>query len=172
MKNIIFIDAESDGLYGNFISVAMLVADSNGNELKHFYYGLKKELLKGVKTQWVIDNVLPIMGDYEVCNSETEMFEKVWNVWLKYKDNSCMVADIAYPVETRLLRECVALSNDKDAFSAPFPLFDLSSMLYAKGIDPLISRYDFLGLKSNDKQHNALEDVRISLKVWKKLEEK
>ena len=140
MKKIIFIDAESDGLYGNFISVAMLVADENGNELEHFYFGLKKELLKDVKTQWVIDNVLPIMGEYEECESESEMLQKVWSVWFKHKDDAYMIADVAYPVETRLLRECVALSGDKYAFSAPFPLLDLSSMLYAKEIDPLVSR--------------------------------
>ncbi len=171
-NNIIFIDAESDGLYGNFISVAMLVADQNGNELKHFYFGLKKELLNDIKTQWVTENVLPIMGEYKECDSEKDMLQKVWNVWLKYRENAYMIADVAYPVETRLIRECVALSNDAEVFFAPFPLLDLSSMLYAKGINPLVSRYEFLDLKNNDKQHNALEDVKISLEVWKKIREK
>jgi len=45
-KNLLFIDAETDGLYGDFISVAMKLIDiSTGEEIDKAYYGIAKEKL-------------------------------------------------------------------------------------------------------------------------------
>jgi hypothetical protein len=34
--NYFFVDAETDGLYGSFLSVAVLITDNTGKELEHF----------------------------------------------------------------------------------------------------------------------------------------
>ena len=42
-KTLFFIDAETDGLYGAFISVAIVVLDPECNEIERHYLGIKKE---------------------------------------------------------------------------------------------------------------------------------
>ena len=38
-----YVDAETDGLYGRFLSVAALVTDGNGSELDRFYTALRTD---------------------------------------------------------------------------------------------------------------------------------
>ena len=39
----LFIDAETDGLYGSFLTVGLVVTDDAGNMIEKAYYGIKKE---------------------------------------------------------------------------------------------------------------------------------
>lgn len=164
-KNIIFIDAETDGLYGKFISVAMLVADSVGNETDRLYVGIRKELLNA-QNDWVKENVIPILGNYAEYDTESELLEAVWSFWIKHRDNSYCIADVTYPVECHLFEKCVSVDIENRNQLAPFPLMDLSSMLYAKGINPLTDRLELS--KSYKTMHNAMNDIEMSLEIWKK----
>ncbi len=164
---LIFIDAETDGLYGFFLSAAMKLTDQNGNILKSRYYGLKKEILKQVQTEWVKENVLPVMGDYEECENEDELLRKVWDFWMEHREEAYMVGDVIYPVEAHLMRRCVELDLQNNCFEAPFPMLDLSAMLYAKGIDPLADRYGLLGRMTSGQIHNPQEDIDVAIEVWK-----
>ena len=38
----LFIDAETDGLYGSFLTVGLVVTDDAGNMIEKAYYGIKK----------------------------------------------------------------------------------------------------------------------------------
>lgn len=165
-KNLFFIDAESDGLYGKFLSVAVIIVNNEMEEIERHYWGISKENLN-IKSKWVQDNVLPIMGDYEKCRSETELLENVWHMWEIYKDNAYVVADVIYPVETRLFEKCIQLSAKEREYQGPFPLIDLSSALLAKGIDPLKKRDELVERKGRT-QHNALNDVEMSIEIWRR----
>lgn len=167
-KNLFFIDAESDGLYGQIISVAVIVTDPQFNVLDEQYYGIKKSLL-AVKEPWVQENVIPILGEYESFDTEDELIEQVWNLWMKHRDNAYAIADVAYPVEMGLFRRCIMQDVSARCFLGPFPLLDLSSILYAKGYDPNVERQQLLDEDTLIKQHNALDDVRMSITIFKKL---
>lgn len=169
MKNLLFVDAETDGLYGTFISVAVVVTDANANEIERFYYGINKKNLK-VTDAWTREHVLPILGDYEECEDETELLEKVWAVWEHYRADAYAVADVIYPVEARLFSKCVMNDMERRMFAAPYPLIDLSSLLLAKGIDPNISRDELVG-STDWVEHNAMSDVETSIKIYKKIME-
>lgn len=164
-KSLFFIDAETDGLYGSIISVAMLVADSNGNEIERLYIGIKKENLN-LSNEWVKENVLPILGDYDEYENEEQILECVWSFWLKHRDNCYCIGDVTYPVECRIFEKCVSKDIENRKELAPFPLMDLSSMLYAKGIEPLTDRNE-LSCFTN-LIHNAMADVENSLEIWRK----
>lgn len=168
MNKYIFIDAETDGLYGPFISVAMIVLDRNGNEESSFYGGIANPI-NFVNNQWVKENVLPIMGEYEHFSDENSLLCAVWNFWKRYTNNAYMIGDVIHPVESRLMTKCLQLFGENE-FEGPFPMLDLASILYAKGIDPLIDRKQLLNTDKIDlKQHNPLDDVRITMKIWKNL---
>lgn len=79
------------------------------------------------------------------------MLEAVWKIWLKHKDTCFAVADVMSPVEARL-------------FAVPYPFIDLSSLLFAKGYDCNEDRQKLA--KSNLIAHNAMNDVRLSAKIF------
>lgn len=168
-KNLLFIDAESDGLYGPFISVAMILTDFHGNELKRYYWGIDREKLQA-EDAWVRENVIPKMGDYEACEDEAGLLEKVWEVWEENRDTAYALADVGVPVEARLFERCVARDPEDRKMKAPFPMLDLSGILWAKGFDPLIDKHVLLGEEENPTgQHNALYDIEQTVKAYRRV---
>ena len=97
----LFIDAETDGLYGSFLTVGRVVTDDAGNMIEKAYYGIKKENMM-ISDVWTRENVFPVLGDYEACEDEAELLEKVWAFWMKYREEAYAAADVMYPVESRL----------------------------------------------------------------------
>lgn len=164
---LFFVDAETDGLYGSFLSVAVIVTDCECRELERHYWGIAPQNLP-VHNQWVIENVLPVMGEYEECWNEAELLENVWQIWEKYYDNAYAVADVCFPVETRLFETCIRQNLGERMYKGPFPFLDLSSLLYAKGENPLVEYEKLLGEEVGAK-HNALTDVEMLLRIWKNI---
>lgn len=167
-KKLFFIDAETDGLYGAFISAAIVITAEDGREVERFYYGIHQKNLQ-VDDPWVRENVLPVMGDYTPCENEDELLERIWKIWEKYRSDSYVIGDVIYPVEARLFMECVSHDKSRRKYKAPYPLLDLSSILYAKGIDPLEEREKLSGTMGSAGKHNALRDVLISIEIYKKI---
>ena len=170
LEKYLFVDAETNGLYGEFITVAMIVTDENGNEIDCFYEGIKIDA-KSEYTKWVIDNVLPYLGEYTVRETQEELLKEVWKFWLKWKGQVYVIADIPYPVEARLFSKCVEENVEEREFLAPFPLLDLGSMLFIKNKEPLIERDSLLQEQREGIVHNALSDVKTMIKIWKMLRE-
>lgn len=168
-SNFFFVDAETDGLYGPFISIAVIVVNSQYQELERHYWGICREQLK-VETQWVKDNVLPVMGQYEPCQNEEELLSKFWSVWERNSENTYGIADVCFPVEARLFEKCIRSDINDRMQKGPYPLIDLSSVLLAKGIDPLVDRKS-LQKGKGAKQHNALNDVEMTIEIWKEVME-
>lgn len=162
----IFVDAESDGLYGPFLTVAIIITNLEGEELERFYYGICKDTL-AVKDIWTRKNVLSVLGEYTSCENEQKLLEKVWAVWETYREEAYVVADVMYPVEARLFQRCVEQNADRK-LEAPFPLLDLSSMLWTKGIDPLAERERLAKIQNRNRKHNALYDVEVAIEIYKK----
>ena len=168
-----FVDAETDGLYGTFLSVAAVVLDEDGEETDSFY-GTLKEAEKYVTSEWVRQNVLPylkntIRSDKDLYDSETELIEAFYSFYQAYIDCD-VIADVPYPVESRLFIKAVGHNITDREFEAPFPLMDLSSMLYIKGYSPLTDRRSIVDC-SDLHMHNALDDVRMSIRIWRKIKE-
>ena len=53
-----FVDAESDGLYGAFLSIAAMVTDDAGAELDRFYASVNISC-EQIHSEWVKENVYP-----------------------------------------------------------------------------------------------------------------
>ena len=51
----LFIDAETDGLYGSFLTVGLVVTDDAGNMIEKAYYGIKKENMM-ISDVWTREN--------------------------------------------------------------------------------------------------------------------
>ena len=168
--NTMFIDAETDGLYGKIISVAAVVVDENGNEIKSYYH-VVNYTLDDIESEWVKKNVYSILKTDSIdgCVMEKDEGGILQSFWEFYQENSDanIITDVTYPVEANLFIRMVNMDFNERMYKAPYPLMDLSSMLYAIGIDPLVTRTDLIEEK-NFVQHNAMDDVRTSIEIWKK----
>ena len=163
-KQLFFVDAECDGLYGRFLSIAALVTDEDGNEIDRFYSSVRTKV-EEIASDWVKENVYPYLKKASVFyDSENDMLEKFWSFWLEYREVADCVAYVPYPVENRLFIACVAEKVEERQFLAPFPLYDLATLLESKGIfyDCDMSEMDLCS-------HDAMNDVRMMAKVWRKL---
>lgn len=159
-----FVDAETDGLYGPVLSIGAVVLDTDEKECASFYEKQKinpDEIIE----PWVKENVLPLLGEAPEHETEEELLEAFWQFYLKYAD-CYVIADVPYPVEASLFSKCVLRDEPNRKWKAPFPLMDLSSMLHAKGMDSLVSRQELLGKQVQ--QHNGLEDARMSAEIYLK----
>ncbi len=166
-----FVDAETDGLYGTFLSVAAIFLDENGNE-KDAFYGLLRNPEKHVSSEWVKENVVPylfdsVRSDNDYYENEYDLVESFYAFYQRYSDAD-IIADVPHPVESRLFSLAVSHDHKEREFKAPYPLMDLSSMLYARGYSPLVERRTFVDC-SDLKLHNSFDDVRMSIRIWKRL---
>lgn len=166
-NHLFFIDAETDGLYGAFISAAVVVTDENCQELERKYWGVDIQPAD-VKSEWVRKNVLPVMGKYEKCRDEQDLLTHVWKLWMQYQESAYAIGDVIFPVEVRLFSKCVEQNCKEREYMGPLPLIDMSSILLAKGIDPMTERKNLVSDIDQGYEHNALYDVETMIELWKK----
>lgn len=164
MNKHMFIDAETDGLYGPFLSIAAIVCDSFGEE-ESVYYACRRCSAEDIKEEWVLENVFPYLNSDKVYDTEQDLLSSFWEFYMKHKECIC-IGDVIYPVECRLFESCVRVNLSERSYQGPYPLLDLSSMLYARGLDPLIERTSLVD-GADYISHYALDDVRMSIAIWK-----
>lgn len=165
--NTFFVDAETDGLYGRFLSVAAVVTDESNRELDRFYASVNVDADE-LETEWVVENVYPHLKNADTFfDSEYEMLETFWTFWMKHRENSRCVSYVQYPVECRLFSTCVMHKMAERTFSAPFPLYDLSTLLFERGLDFDANMQKLSGLDVSS--HDAMNDVIMMAKVWNDL---
>lgn len=167
-KKIFFIDAETDGLYGEFISIGAVVTDKEGNELDQFYMADREMISKKTLQTWVLEHVIPYIGSCRLIRGQKLLLEEFWKFWLKYQKDVYCVADVPYPVEYRLFQKCVEVNVKEREFLAPYPLLDISSIMLARELDPLYERTELVENKGAV-VHNALFDAKMSAELWQKL---
>lgn len=158
--NRFIIDAETDGLYGDFLTVAVLVADKEGQVIEYFYGGIPSQISQA-SHPWVLEYVLPHLGEFEAFEDEHALFERVWTLWTKYRDQVRCYADVSHPIESRFFSQMVITDLPQRMMEGPFPLIDIASLLLAVGHDPLVDRQTLI--KSwTQPLHNAFNDVCLS----------
>lgn len=150
-------DAETDGLYGEAFAIGAVVMESGGQELDRFE-GIS--LHEPIVNPWVCENVLPLVGGLTAYDTRKALREAFWQFYLKWRGKAIIVADVPYPVEAQLLRQCVQEALDERCFQGPFPLLDVASVLFACGEDPLVDRRAYGGYESP--AHHPVEDARAS----------
>ena len=161
-----FVDAETDGLYGPVIAVGAVVYDGGWAELETFQVSVDQDSYR-VTEEWVKQNVLPAINQNAPrYPSESELLDAFWGFWIKHREGCLCIADVAYPVEMALFKKCVLKNEPERRFQGPYPLLDLSTALYVKGIDPLIDRRALVSGEAFTR-HNPLDDARLAAKCWR-----
>lgn len=154
MKKVLFLDVESDGLYGEPFAFGLVVGEisDKGEVSVQEKVGFRSDI--EVKNSWVRENVLPHLNSLSVVPHE-ELFEKFYKLYKKYKDQGYELwVDVGYPVETNFLAKVFG-SKEERMFEGPYPLYDLGNFL-----NPDVSRAEFSG---KGYTHNPVDDAEASL---------
>ena len=150
-------DVETDGLYGEPFAIAAVVVDENGRLLDQF---CEKCVAPGIADPWTKENCLPYLNEIPDCESRAALRRHFWDFYTRYRAKCVIVADVPYPVEAGLLRVCVEENLKERKFLGPFPLIDVASVLFARGVDPLVDRNAYTG--RSGQRHHPLDDAVAS----------
>ena len=175
MINLYF-DMEFTGLHQNTSIISIGIISEDG---KTFYAELNDYDKKQVD-KWLEENVLSNLeltdkenildgNDVRVYGNKKDL-KKYLTEWLEQFDSIEMWSDcLSY--DWVLFNSIFGTAFDipKNVYYIPF---DLSSLFKVMGIDPDISREEFVGIKSKDKKHNALWDAIIIKKCYEKIIER
>ncbi len=129
---ILSFDVESNGLQGAGFAVAGLLLDDGGNTITSF---AGRCPIKGPVDEFVAAEVLPqfedLQADYASAHAMRTAF---WSWYLEAKAASNMVVvQNGYPVEARFLIACQEDDLAARYWDHPFPMIDLTSLLWQIG---------------------------------------
>lgn len=152
-------DVECDGLMGPAFALGYVLLNRDGVELESNYFRSKHE----VKDAWVAENIEPLLPKPN-CTSLSELQEAFWSAWTRWRDRGAvLVADCPFPVETNFLASCVLRKASQQGIDpieiSPYPVIDVSSVLFAKGKDPLAKHNR---LPNELPAHDPVKDSRQS----------
>jgi hypothetical protein len=165
------IDVESIGLHGEGFAVGWVVIDREGNELDSRMLACLPTIAKGSKDshEWVRASIPALRKTHD---SAWQMRSAFFAAWLHWKaQGAVLAADVAFPVESRFLAQCIDDNLMQYEWCGPYPLIDIASVRFAAGMNPIDTRER---LPSELPQHDPLADARQSarllLEVIKKAE--
>lgn len=157
--NIFVMDAETDGIYGNILSIAAKVI-LDRKEVARFY-GAVETKIEDIKNDWVKENVFHYLKNAEqIFYSESELLEAFWQFYDKHYNEEHKIdvlCDVPYPVEHNVFRKCIGYDKERQKHS-PFPVYDLESFLAAKDKGQNIDRSELLNCTEHIR-HDAMSDV-------------
>ena len=164
---VLCFDVESLGLHGTGWAVGWVYFESDGSEIESGYAASAPDVLLGAGSRatedfaWVQANT-PYMAPN--CANPAEVQAVFWRVWQRARDEGALlVADCAWPVESRFLAACVDADVDDRCWKGPYPLHDVATMRLAAGLDPLAST----ARRANEEpKHHPIADARQSGRLW------
>ena len=116
--------------------------------------------------EWVKENVLPYLQDILVCNSIHELRESFWRLYDKYREQSTILVDCGFPVETNFLSDVCRQDLEKKEFLMPFPIIDVANFI-SIDIDRNEVYEKETGLKL--RKHNPIDDCIASYYCYTKI---
>lgn len=163
LDQIFFVfDVESVGLHGEGFAVGWTV-QKNGEEIDYGISACEPEMAKGSpeNLEWVKKNCPKI--NILAHDKPIRVRDEFWVEWEKWKaKGAIMAADCAWPVEAQFLINCVADLFGRREWGGPYPLIDIGSVLFVKGINPLTK---FPRLENELPEHDPLADARQSARI-------
>lgn len=168
-RDIIVIDVESNGLYGQPFCVGAVLMDQGGRVLGEF---LGRCGIDEVEDEWVLENVIPVLQINENYPSLTALEEGFlqWFVGVHRADQPKphVLVDVSFPVDGGFLYRLGLRGDDYGKMwrdLSPYPLYDLASIFAGLGIDPDINRLEFAGPligTAKGAKHHPLWDAEVS----------
>lgn len=183
MPPIVVFDVESVGLHGPAFAVGAVVMtpesvamyrrdDTEHPFVEEFYVACSLPALEFdacidyANYDWCMKNVWPALPQVLLPN-ERAVRDAFWEFWRKWADRGAvLMADCGWPVEANFLSACIADDHRVREYEGPYPLLDLSTLLWRVGHNPT----DTFDRQLHElPAHNPLMDARQSARIltWK-----
>ncbi len=168
-RDMVVIDVESNGLYGQPFCVGAVLMDRGGRVLQNF---LGRCGLDQVEDEFVLKEVIPALEGIEENHRDLADLEVAFIEWyaalLPNRAVPRVIVDVGFPVDCRFLYGLGARGDNHGELwqtLSPYPLYDLGSILAGLGIDPDVSRAEFaedlVGV-ARGKKHDPLWDAELT----------
>jgi hypothetical protein len=173
MKNILSIDAETNGLYGDAFAIGAILYSSEGHEVARFVGRLPDGV---VTSDWVKENVLPQLRGMEIkYSSYTDLLKAFYEFYMEHR-NAIVIGHMIVPVEAKLFIDAQRYGFIGE-FDGPYPFIDISDRLEYTGFNPTsVDEYvEKFKLEIGDFQggtHNPLYDAAAAAAVYFHLNKK
>lgn len=183
--NIMSIDAETNGLWGNPFAIAGIIYSPEGIVLDKICLRMSDSV---VTDTWVKENVLPTL-DFPITHSSNNFFDqfgrgganrkayesmlKDFSTWyMKHKEGSEVLYHMGHIVEAHVFRELHRLDFIGD-WDAPYTPIEVSEILRQKGfsadsVDGYAKEFN-LEIADYGSTHNPLYDCEVAYKVYQHL---
>jgi hypothetical protein len=189
-RNIISIDVESNGLYGQPFCVGAVEMDWGGRVIGQF---LARCPLDQVEEDWVLENVIPALEGIDQTHESLGSLQRDFVTWLVTTTarigNPIILVDVGFPVDCHFLYSALKSESMERDFGdghkwarqrySPYPLLDLASVLAGAGFDPDQNRLELArsiaGKEWGGAKHNPVCDAETSalclIKAIRKMED-
>lgn len=138
-KFFLSFDAETDGLYGDGWWAAAVVFNKETDELVDYFNCAVEN--PEFQDNFVTTEILPVfieastlLNDGNISKpmlvkDREELRNKLWEFYMRHREVCDFVVDVAMPVESYFMRQCVMGNFSDREWKGPYPAFDVASML-------------------------------------------
>jgi hypothetical protein len=156
-------DVESVGLHGEGFAVAGGVY-VDGAAQSEFRFCCPPGEAEGSDEdrKWIDANVPAMEITHRGPASVRDAF---WTEWEKAKARHpkiVMAGECIWPVEAGFVAACVCQKLDERKWSGPYPFHEISSVMFAAGMDPMAA---YVREESEKPAHEPLADARLSARL-------
>lgn len=165
---VMVLDIEAVGLHGEGFAFGYQVTVHDTPVAEHAAH-CSPRLAHGTPQdlKWVLDNVPAKLERSHARASPREVRDDFWECWMREKNlGTLLMADVGWPVEANFLSACIADDQSNRHWHGPYPLLDLSSILWTRGINPLQTQPRQSG---EHMVHDPLHDARQSARIFREM---
>jgi len=161
------LDVESNGLYGQPFCIGAVMMNWGGRVMTKTQF-MRCEIDE-VEDEWVLEHVIPRIKHINVTYDNLDELCTHFIEWYQFWSGDRKVpiyVDAGFPVDYAFLYHVGKVANrDGINWESPYPVYDISSILAAKGVDPDINREEYaspmIGLASGRKR-DPVWDAELS----------
>lgn len=159
-ENLTIVDVESNGLWGQPFAVGAVRMTSGGRILQAFRCRCN---IDEVPDEWIIQNKIEEkLSHFPLVENQKELIKSFYNWFKDYSRN--VFVDCGFPVDCGFLG-LYKLLNENQKKNAPYPLYDVSSIMLAAGEHPLTDRLNYAKELIGEKTgvaHDPVWDAEVS----------
>lgn len=167
------LDVESVGLHGEGFAYGLVVVDLiTGQELDRDLAWCNPNLVRSCRSgpdaarAWIKTHVMPgLQTDQKHWPTHLnpwDVRDSFWKKWTQWRESAQLWADCGWPVEAKFLAKCVKDDPVNRAWSGPYPLQEIATVIQLAGGDPLA---DYARLPGELPKHHPLADARQSARL-------
>lgn len=159
-SDLIIIDVESNGLWGQPFAVGAVRMTSGGRVIRTFSARCN---IDEVPDEWVLNNKIEelLIAFPKVDDARALMGEFIG--WYSKEGERNTFVDTGYPVDCRFL-DFMRWDEKWQSYS-PYPLYDISSIIMAAGEPPNVDRFEYAQELIGEKKgvaHDPTWDAELS----------